>query len=161
ALWFNIASGNFSPYPLASGPANVKTLSMTHPVAVGTSGDAAIDDFEAVATHSSTPGYQNVIHIRLFTANSLNQQTTNSSDADLSIVPPAHTWTQFHPRAATAPGAPTAVQATAGSGSATVAWTAPASDGGAAITGYDVQYSSDGGTTWTSGDAAFHTSTAT
>ena len=37
-----------------------------------------------------------------------------------------------------APGAPTNVTATAGDGSATVSWTAPASDGGAAIDGYIV-----------------------
>jgi hypothetical protein len=38
----------------------------------------------------------------------------------------------------TAPEAPTAVTATAGVGSATVSWTAPASNGGSAITGYKV-----------------------
>ena len=39
---------------------------------------------------------------------------------------------------ATAPGAPTAVSATAGNQSASLTWSAPASDGGSAITGYDV-----------------------
>ena len=48
----------------------------------------------------------------------------------------------------TAPGAPTGVSATAGDGQATVSWTAPSSTGGASITGYTVQYSSDGGSTW-------------
>jgi predicted phage tail protein len=38
----------------------------------------------------------------------------------------------------TAPGAPTGASATAGIGSATVTWTAPASNGGSAITGYKV-----------------------
>ena len=42
------------------------------------------------------------------------------------------------PSAPTVPGAPTGVTATAGNGSATVSWTAPASNGGSAITSYTV-----------------------
>jgi hypothetical protein len=53
------------------------------------------------------------------------------------------------PAPATAPGAPTAVTAVRGNTRATVSWVAPADDGGSPITGYDLQYSSNGGTTWT------------
>ena len=57
--------------------------------------------------------------------------------------PPDDTWmylddvsvTNSQP---TAPGAPTGVTATAGNGSANVTWTAPASNGGSAITSYTV-----------------------
>ncbi|CAN7145333.1 fibronectin type III domain-containing protein [Microbacterium sp. LjRoot45] len=44
----------------------------------------------------------------------------------------------------TVPGAPTAVAATAGNGSATVSWTAPASTGSTTISGYQVFCSADG-----------------
>ena len=43
------------------------------------------------------------------------------------------------PTTATAPGAPTIGSATAGNASATLTWTAPASNGGSAITGYTVR----------------------
>lgn len=54
--------------------------------------------------------------------------------------------------AATEPGTPTGVNATTGSGQATVEWTAPASTGGSPITGYVVTASPGGQTcTWTGG----------
>ena len=50
----------------------------------------------------------------------------------------------------TVPGAPTALSAAAsGSTRINLSWTAPASDGGSAITGYRIEVSSDGGATWT------------
>ncbi len=50
---------------------------------------------------------------------------------------------EFVPPAATAPAAPTGVQAVAGDGSASVSWTAPG-DGGSPITGYTVTASPGG-----------------
>jgi streptogramin lyase len=53
---------------------------------------------------------------------------------------------------ATTPSAPTAVIATPGNAQATVSWTAPASTGGAAVTGYTVTAAPGGAScTWTSG----------
>jgi titin len=46
----------------------------------------------------------------------------------------------------TTPGAPTSLVATAGNASASIAFTAPTSNGGATITNYE--YSTDNGTTW-------------
>ena len=52
----------------------------------------------------------------------------------------------------TVPGAPTGVLAQPGNGSARVTWSAPSSDGGAAITGYTVTTSPGGSTcTWSTG----------
>jgi hypothetical protein len=48
----------------------------------------------------------------------------------------------------TIPGVPTYVTPTVGDGSAPLTWRAPTSNGGAAITDYEVQYSSNNGTTW-------------
>ena len=49
-----------------------------------------------------------------------------------------------------APGAPTVLSATAGGTTRIdLSWTAPASDGGAAITGYKIEVSSNGGSSWT------------
>ena len=51
----------------------------------------------------------------------------------------------------TTPGAPTAVSATAGNGQATVSWTAPASNGGSAISGYTATASPGGASCTTAG----------
>jgi len=51
----------------------------------------------------------------------------------------------------TAPGAPVLVSATAGNAQVTLTWTAPASDGGSAITGYTVTASPGGATCTTTG----------
>jgi len=47
------------------------------------------------------------------------------------------------------PGSPTSVVAVSGNTQLAVTWTAPASTGGSAITDYLVEYSSNGGSTWT------------
>ncbi len=52
--------------------------------------------------------------------------------------------------AAGVPGAPTGLSATAnGRTQIDLSWTATASDGGSAVTGYKIEVSEDGGTTWT------------
>ena len=55
-----------------------------------------------------------------------------------SLVMPPNTGQILQATSASVPGAPTGVSATAGNASATVSFSAPASDGGSAITGYTV-----------------------
>jgi len=47
------------------------------------------------------------------------------------------------------PAAPTNVAGVAGNSQVALTWTAPTSNGGSAISNYDVQYSSDNGSSWT------------
>ncbi|NBW92416.1 MAG: hypothetical protein EBR53_08205, partial [Actinobacteria bacterium] len=49
----------------------------------------------------------------------------------------------------TVPGAPTSVLSTPGSSSIDLEWTAPTSNGGAAISDYVIEFSTNGGSTWT------------
>ena len=57
------------------------------------------------------------------------------------------------------PGAPGAPTATANNASANVSWTSPSNTGGVPLTGYDVEYSSNNGTTWKHASSAFHSDT--
>ena len=62
-------------------------------------------------------------------------------------------------KAVATPGAPTGLSATPGNGQAIIAFTAPADNGGAAITNYE--YSSNDGSSWTAQNPAATTSPLT
>ena len=70
-----------------------------------------------------------------FSVSATNAVGTGAASALSAAVTPA-----------TVPGAPTGVNATRGNASATVRWTAPASNGGSAITGYSVRVINAAGT---------------
>jgi hypothetical protein len=84
-----------------------------------------------------------------FTVTATNAIGTSPASAASASVTPK--------QAATAPGPPTAVFATAGDAQASVSWTAPPSDGGSPITSYTVVSSPAGGTA----TVAFPATTAT
>lgn len=58
------------------------------------------------------------------------------------------------------PGAPTSVSVTAGNAQVSLTWTAPATNGGYAITDYTVQYSSNSGSSWTTFSRAASSATS-
>jgi titin len=60
----------------------------------------------------------------------------------------------------TVPVVPTSVVGTAGNGLVSRRWTAPSANGGSAITDYTIQYSSNGGSSWTAFSRAASTATA-
>jgi hypothetical protein len=151
-------------YPNAAAPGALHASVL--PVNTGTSDDFTLENVIAdFPNPSTTAGYQNVYEIRMRTGAKNHAPSVNYDYADISVDATTHTWTLVYSPGTdvvpTAPAAPTAVHATAGNTTATVAWTAPASNGGAPITGYNLQYSINGGTTWTSSSSTFHTSTAT
>ena len=66
------------------------------------------------------------------------------------------------PIGGTVPGTPTSLSATGGNAQVALSWTAPADNGGTAITDYAVQFSSDSGSTWsTFADGTSTTTSAT
>ena len=81
------------------------------------------------------------------------------SDAEIAQLYNAGAGLEISATPPVAPDAPTWLFGTAGNGQVSLTWTAPASDGGAAITDYTVQYSTNGGSTWTTFSRAASTAT--
>jgi hypothetical protein len=154
--------GAATTYPNVSAPGALGTSPL--PLYGNPTPDKSLDDFYVDFDPSSAAvGYQNWVEIRMVTSSNGNGASTNYAYADLSIDSAAHTWQLMYSPAApaTVPGAPTNVTGTAGDGQTVVHWSAPASTGGAAIDGYDVQYGSSAAGPWTAGPSSAHSSTAT
>jgi hypothetical protein len=118
-----VATGGTTPYTwaLTSGTLpSWATLNGTTGAITGTPTAAATTSgLEFTATDSSTPTHETATSVSLSIVISLAGSPGGGT-------PP------------TVPGAPTALNATAGNTQVALSWTTPSSDGGSAITGYDV-----------------------
>jgi hypothetical protein len=132
-----------SDAPLATiATSNTITVSgITVPVAISVSGGQYSIDGGAYTSASGTISNGQTVTVQVISAGTLNTQT--SAILTIGGVSAAfQVTTQLVP---SAPGAPGNVVATAGNTQATVTFAPPASNGGAAITGYTVVSSPAGG----------------
>jgi hypothetical protein len=151
SAWVSVAVNGAVPLPPTIGTASLTGLTASVPFTGPTDfGDAAISTYTA----TSNPGSISVsnasspISVPGLTANTAYTFTvtatnsygiSNASSASNSVT------------TANVPGAPTSVTAadTGIDGEALIAWTAPGSNGGSAITDYVIEYSSNGGSSYT------------
>lgn len=99
ANWYLENAGLLTKNPITSGaPASIQSASTTQPVYEGGAGDQTLDGFESDSNIDPTAGYTNVVQVRIVTATGSNQ-SPKYDDADLSIDPVHHTWTQIYPAA--------------------------------------------------------------
>ena len=160
--WISVAVNGAVPLAPTIGTATVSALTASVPFTGPTDfGDSAITSYTATSTPGSITGSSASSPISVsglsantsytFTVTATNSYgTSNASSASNSIT------------TANVPGAPTSVSASdpGTDGYALVSWSAPASNGGSAITDYIVQYSSNNGSTWTTFSDGTSTSTS-
>ena len=151
SAWVSVAVNGAVPLPPTIGTVTLSGLTASVPFTGPIDfGDAAISTYTA----TSNPGSISVsnasspISVPGLTANTAYTFTvtatnsygiSNASSASNSVT------------TANVPGAPTSVTAadTGIDGEALIAWTAPGSNGGSAITDYVIEYSSNGGSSYT------------
>ena len=135
----------------ATAGAGSATVSWTAP---GSNGGSAITDYAiqfssnsgstwttfadgtSTSTSATVTGLTNGT-AHLFRVAAINGAGTGTYSSASSSVTPI-----------TTPGSPTSASASTGARQATISWTAPASNGGSAITNYAIQLSTDGGSTF-------------
>jgi len=115
-----------------TAPASAGSSAITGYVVTGTAGNTTVScgTVAATATTCTLSGLANA------TAYAVSVEAVNAVGSSTAGTATATTLAAVAP--VTAPGAPTGVTATGGQNSIAVSWTAPASTGGSAITGYIV-----------------------
>jgi fibronectin type 3 domain-containing protein len=134
------------PTGLAATPGNAQvSLTWTPPASDGGAAIIGYDVYLGTSSHgeSATPVNSALITSTGYTVTGLTNGTTYYftadavNDADLHSAASAEaSATPVAPT--TAPGSPSGLTATAGNAQVSLSWTAPASDGGAQITSYDI-----------------------
>ncbi len=143
-----IASDVDGPYPfsgtLSDSEGNTHTVGGDYTVTVeAATGDPLVDRYDT----NGTPGIQKDEVIKAINDYLFGAGTNAITKTDVIRLINLYL---FGPATAQPPGAPTNLTATAnGQTQIDLSWTAPASDGGAAITGYRVEVSTDG-SSWSS-----------
>ena len=144
---------------LAAGNAQL-SVSWTAPANNG----SAITDYDVQYKATTANTWTSHAFTGTSTSTTISSGVTNGTEYEVQVRATNGNGTgEWSPSAtlkAGVPAAPAAPALASGNAQLDVSWTAPASNGGSAVTDYDVQYSSDGGTTWTEWNAS-NTSTTT
>ena len=140
------------------------TINRNKPVAVATTAPSALAPSTPLVTFGTTPA-TNVILVNSTTITARTPAHSSGVvdvNVDLGDSLPRYVATKTNGYTyGTVPGAPTALTATPRDDGVQLNWTAPASNGGVAITDYVIQYSSDNGVTWQVYDDGVSTTTNT
>ncbi|HYL67468.1 MAG TPA: fibronectin type III domain-containing protein [Nitrosopumilaceae archaeon] len=104
------------------------------------------------ASFTVTSGTTYVVHVRDYMTTVFNHWSDGTTNSYYTITPTQSvTLTAYYSTNGPGPtvtSAPQNLQATGGNAQVSLSWTAPSNDGGATITGYKIERSTDGGITW-------------
>lgn len=141
-----------SPRSLAAAPGtDTAALTWSTP---SDDGGTAVTGYRLEYDTDDAFGSPTVVNLGAVTSHTVEDLTPGETyyfrlAAKNAVTAEASTWSVYSSTASAflggPPDAPTGVDATAGLGSAQVAWVAPVDDGGVAITGYRIEWSDDAG----------------